>query len=160
MEKVWKDIKGYEGKYQASADGEIRSLISNKILRPAVNQNGYMHVSLCSKDKRVHRIIAQTFLPNPENLRDVNHINGDKTDNRVCNLEWVSHSDNELHKIYKLGKSGKLIRPMQMVLCVENGKVYDSISNACRDLGIKTNHIGEVCAGKLKQTCGYHWRYV
>lgn len=155
----WRPILGFEGKYEASSDGRIRSLLTNRILKPAINQNGYAHVSLCQKDHRVHRIIASTFIPNPNNLRDVNHKNGIKTDNRAENLEWVSHSENELHKIYKLKKSGKLLKPMRRVLCLENGKVYESISAACRDLNIKTNHIGEACQGKISQTCGFHWRY-
>ena len=159
MSDVWKAIPGYEGKYEACSDGRVRSLFNDKILRPSVNQGGYYHLSLSCKDHRVHRVIAETFLPNPLGLRDVNHKNGIKTDNRVENLEWVSHSDNELHKIYKLKKPGKLLKPMRRVICLENGKTYESVSAACRDLKIKTSHIGEACAGKISQTCGYHWRY-
>lgn len=158
--KQWRPIPGFEGKYEANKNGQIRSLMTNKVLKPAVNQNGYAHLSLCGKDHRVHRIIAKTFIPNPQGLRDVNHKNGIKTDNRAENLEWVSHSENEIHKIYALRTPGKLLKPMRRVQCLENGKVYESISTACRDLKIKTNHIGEACTGKISQTCGYHWRYV
>ena len=159
MEEIWKPIKGYEGKYEASSFGRVKSLIHNQILRPAVNQNGYMHLSLCCKDKRVHRVIAETFVDNPQNYRDVNHIDGNPLNNTAENLEWVSHSQNEIHKVYELGTPGKLIRPMRKVFCVETGKTYRSISEACRELGIKTNHISEACTGKISQTCGYHWRY-
>ena len=157
----WKDIPGYDGRYQASSLGRVRNAKTKCILRPAINSGGYKHVSLGRhNDKRVHRIIALTFLPNPSNLRDVNHKNGVKTDNCINNLEWVSHADNEIHKVYKLRTPGRLLRPMRRVMCLENGKVYESISAACRDLKIKTNHISEACQGKINQTCGYHWRYV
>ena len=139
----------------------MRNAKNKHILKPAVNSNGYKHLSLGrNNDQRVHRIIALTFIPNPSNLRDVNHKNGVKTDNRIENLEWVSHAENEIHKIYKLCTPGRLLKPMRKVMCLENGKVYDSISAACRDLKIKTSHISEVCQGKISQTCGYHWRYV
>lgn len=159
VEIKWRPIPGFEGKYEANTSGEIWSLFTNRALKPAINQNGYKHVSLCGKDFRVHRVIAKTFIPNPNNLRDVNHKNGIKTDNRVENLEWVSHSDNEIHKVYKLKTPGKLLKPMRRVFCLETGKTYESISAARRELDIKTQHIGEVCQGKISQTCGYHWRY-
>ena len=157
--EIWKDVPGFAGKYQASSLGRVRNS-SGHFLKPAINTNGYKHLSLSGKDYRVHRIIAQTFLPNHGRLRDVNHKNGDKLDNRMCNLEWVSHSQNELHKIYKLKTPGRLLKPMRKVMCLENGKIYESISSACRDLNIKTQHISEACQGKISQTCGYHWRYI
>ena len=169
----WGWIKGYENSYQISSLGRIKScpkphglknghsyMTKTTIIKPAVDRNGYLHAVIGGKDKRVHRLVAETFLPNPDGLRDVNHKNGVKTDNRVENLEWVSHSQNEIHKIYVLGRSGKLIRPMKKVVCIETGKTYRSIAEACRELGIKTNHIGEACEGKIKQAAGYHWRFV
>lgn len=171
-QEVWKDIAGYEGAYQVSNMGRIKSLprkhkassggsymTKEIILKPAINKNGYKHVSLFRKDKRVHRLVAEAFLPNIKGLRDVNHKNGDKQDNTTDNLEWVSHSQNELHKIHILKTPGKFIHPMRKVTCIENNKTYNSIAEACRDLGIKTSHIPEVCQGKISQTCGYHWRY-
>lgn len=170
--ELWKTIPGHPH-YMASNMGRIKSMphehrlkngasfiTKERILKPAENKNGYLHLSLDGKDYRVHRIIAQTFLDNPAQHRDVNHKNGIKTDNMVDNLEWTTHSQNELHKVYTLKTPSKLIRPMRQVLCIETGKVYQSISLACRELGIKTNHISEACQGKISQTCGYHWRYV
>ena len=170
--EVWRAVKGHPN-YKVSSLGRVKSLArkrrvkngyycmaGERILRPAINCNGYQHLSLDGKDHRVHRIVASAFIENPNNYRDVNHKNGIKTDNRVENLEWVSHSDNEIHKIYTLKTPGELIRPMRKVLCVETGKVYISISSACRELGIKTSHISEACQGKISQTCGYHWRYI
>lgn len=169
--EVWKTIPGHPN-YEVSSFGRVKSLprrhrvrnghsymTKERVLRPAVNQNGYQHLSIDCKDCRVHRLVAQAFIDNPNSYRDVNHKNGIKTDNRVDNLEWVSHSQNEIHKVYKLKTPGRLISPMRKVMCIENGKVYDSISAACRDLRIKTSHISEACQGKISQTCGYHWRY-
>lgn len=170
--ELWVTIPEHPN-YKVSSFGRVKSLArkhrlkndnyymtKEKIIKPAVNKNGYQHLSLDCKDYRVHRLVAQAFIKNPNNYRDVNHKNGNKLDNRVSNLEWVSHSQNEIHKIYVLKKSGKFIRPMRKVLCVETGKKYESIASACRDLGIKTSHISEACQGKISQTCGYHWRYL
>ena len=156
----WKPILKFDGKYEASSLGEIRNMRTGHILKASVNSQGYKYLSLGrGNSMRVHRIIAATFIPNPKKLRDVNHKNGNKLDNRVDNLEWLSHSDNEIHKVYKLRTPGKLLKPMRRVVCIENGKTYCSIAEACRDLNIKTNHISEACQGKISQTCGYHWRY-
>lgn len=93
----WIDIKGYEGLYKISTDGQILGIKSNKTLKPDINQDGYCRVRLY-KDKEckhysVHRLVAQTFLPNPDNLPEVNHKDEDKTNNCVENLEWESASE-------------------------------------------------------------------
>ena len=90
----WIDIKGYEGLYKISTDGQILGIKSNKTLKPDINQDGYCRVSLY-KDKEckhysVHRLVAQTFLPNPDNLPEVNHKDEDKTNNYYENLEWCT----------------------------------------------------------------------
>lgn len=114
-------IKGYEGYYVACEDGSIRGLkrvvkspkgtriAPERTLKPTNAGIGYLRVEL-SKDGvaqyfLVHRLIAQTFHPNPENKRTVNHINGDKADNRACNLEWATYSENCKHA-YRIGLSG------------------------------------------------------
>lgn len=102
MEEIWKDISGYEGLYQASNLGNIKSLNYNhtkqpRNLTPVKHKNGYLFVYIGGKHKSVHRIIAATFIPNQKNKPQVNHINGDKTDNRVENLSWVSAAENMRH---------------------------------------------------------------
>ena len=101
--EIWKDIKGYEGMYQASNLGQIKSLKlkKEKILKQCKNEHGYLVVNLCKNGKwktcRVHRLIADTFIPNPENKPCVNHINGQKDDNNIKNLEFCTYSENMFH---------------------------------------------------------------
>lgn len=96
MQEIWKDIEGYEGCYQVSNLGRVKSLKfgKEKILTPTINSRGYYHTCL-RKDGRsvtvyIHRIVAKAFLPNPDNLPLINHKDEDKTNNRVDNLEWCS----------------------------------------------------------------------
>lgn len=114
MEETWKDIEGYIGFYQVSNMGNVRSLdrvVNNsrfgkikqtgRVLKSAIDSKGYQRVAL-SKDRKlstfkVHRLVAQAFLNNPSNLAEVNHIAGNKTDNKVESLEWISHRDNCIH---------------------------------------------------------------
>lgn len=117
MQEIWKDIEGYEGLYQASNLGQIKSIqyfnhannksyTRNKILKPIINEKGYYRVDLYKERKskrfRIHRLIAKTFIPNPNNFPEVNHINGNKKDNCINNLEWCTHKHN-MKEAYKLG---------------------------------------------------------
>lgn len=99
MEK-WKDIDGFEGKYQISSWGRVRNR-DGLILKPYMNNKGYLKISLQQGrraiKKRVHRLVAIAFIPNPENLPQVNHKDGNKTNNSFTNLEWISNSDNLKH---------------------------------------------------------------
>ena len=144
----WKPVVGYEGLYEVSSHGNVYSMRTKKILR-TYNQNGYLHVHLYKNGHRknwaVHRLVANAFIPNPENLETVNHIDENKTNNHICNLEWMSREDNVQYSRCK------------KVLCIETGKVYDSMMKAERQTGINCSSISQCCNGKYKTAGGFHW---
>jgi hypothetical protein len=118
--EIWKDIKDYEGIYQASNFGNLRSLNYKRsgkiqVLKPALDNKGYLRTALMKsgvlKTVKVHRVIAQTFIENLNNKPQVNHINGVKNDNTIVNLEWCDNTENQNHAI-KLGLTKKRIRPL------------------------------------------------
>lgn len=101
MEELWKDIVGYEGLYQVSNFGRVKSLRYNKIMSPGKNPDGYLFINL-HKDKTrkycaVHRLVSSAFIDKPYNLSEVNHKDSDKTNNNVNNLEWVTRAENMAH---------------------------------------------------------------
>lgn len=113
QDEVWKDIEGYEGLYQVSTCGNIKSLPKvrrngtgtyiqkERLLKPSNTSTGYKKVELCKDGKRksfkVHRLVAIAFIPNPDNKPEVNHIDGNKINNNIDNLEWVTSSENSVH---------------------------------------------------------------
>lgn len=102
---VWKPVVGYEGLYEVSQNGDVRNVKTQKVLIPR-NSTSYSMVALYDngkrKDLKIHRLVAQAFLPNPKNKPQVNHKNGDKLNNHVQNLEWCTNSENQKHA-YKTG---------------------------------------------------------
>lgn len=156
MEKeIWKDIKGYEGIYQVSNYGKVKSLeriimrsnghpkpVRERILRQHFGNIEYLMVSLCKnksvKKYCVHRLILEAFILNPENKRCCNHKNGIKSDNRIINLEWVTYSENMKHS-FKMGlhKYNGVVNPRyKKVKCINNGKIYRGIKYLITELGI------------------------
>ncbi len=107
--EIWKDIDGYESVYQISNLGRVRSLRDcnqkprEKILSPYKSHNGYLQINLVRREKKstfkLHRLVAQAFIPNPENKPEVNHIDGNKSNNHISNLEWCTHSENMQHAV-------------------------------------------------------------
>lgn len=177
--ELWKDIPNFEGLYQANMNGEIRSVNhfrknktngyeqKGKILKFNKNQSGYYQVKLSkngvAKTYRVNRLIALTFIENPLNKETVNHINGNKTDNRVENLEWATRKEQieHQHNILKIPYSNCKdchIANMKKIIR-DDGKIYNSLKEAKQDLNNKNAHITEVCQGKLKTTCGHSFKY-
>lgn len=167
----WKDIKGWEGRYQISNNGRVRTLNYKRtgrvqVLTGFTDIRGYKSVHFRiggagSKKKYylIHRLVAELFVPNPENKPFVNHKNGKRDDNRADNLEWVTRSENEKHKIYVLNKkSGALILP-KPVRCIETGEIFPSQAEAARKNGVTQGAISLAIYGKTKTSAGYHWEF-
>ncbi len=167
----WKDIEGYEGLYRISNCGNVMSLIKNRVMTPAACGSGYLKVMLCKektyKNKMIHRLVAEAFIPNPENKRTVNHIDGNKHNNDVSNLEWNTYSENLKHA-YKHGLNywcegkGKEQRAVCKIdqFTGEILKTYHSIGDAYKENGIFSQAtIIDVCKGKKMTAGGYVWRY-
>lgn len=159
MEEIWKDIPGYEGLYQASNLGKIRSMHyrnknSNNIkeLKARNNNKGYFKVNLNGKNIYIHTLIAKTFISNENNYKEINHKDGNKENNCIDNLEWCNHKDNMIHASKNLKKCGS-----KKVKCtnIKTGetKIYYSMNSAKKD-GFKTSGISRsVKIGILHHNC-------
>lgn len=162
MDKVWKDITGYEGLYQVSSDGEIKN--HKKIMKPADNGKGYKSILLCKngryKNFYVHRIVATEFVPNPDRKPVVNHKNGKRDDNGMKNLEWVTASENEKHKYSSLGFIQKKAIPVAGTKDGEEIGMFPSMKHAERATGCGCKEIKLCCIGKIRQTKGIKWKYI
>ena len=165
MKEIWKDVEGYEGCYQVSNLGRVKSLNYNrtgkeKVLK-ACKSKGYYYVILCKDSKQkncsVHRLVATAFLPNPDNLPQVNHKDEDKTNNACFNLEWC---DRKYNMNFGTRTKRSAEKRSKSVLCIETGKIYPSINQIGRDLGISIGHISDACNGKIKTHKGFHWKYI
>ena len=166
MIEIFKDIEGYEGLYQISNYGNVKSLGNckykkDKILKYSKDKDGYLYVGLCKNGKhkyiKIHRLVAEAFIENPNNYQQVNHKDEDKTNNHVTNLEWCTpkYNSNYGTRIQRVIESQS-----RMVECIETGIVYSSTIQVERELGFKQSSISRCCNG-IRNTCGgFHWCYV
>lgn len=155
--EFWKDIEGYEGLYRVSNVGQVKSLKSNKILKPnSNNTGGYLQVVLSKNGEAkrfyIHRLVAEAFLPNEDELPEVDHINSDKTDNRVANLQWISRVENLRKK-----ETGMMIP--KRVICLETGKIFETVADAANYVNRTPRTMLYHLSGKHKTCAGKHFKY-
>ena len=165
-EEIWCPIKGYEGLYQVSDKGSVKSIGYGKerILKPGRIKTGYLRVNLCKNGEKknwlVHRIVAQAFIPNPDNLPEVNHKDEDKENNSVQNLEWCDRkynqnygtgiqrmAENKSKPVIQYTKSGEFVREWKSIMDVQ------------RNLGYSNGSISSCCTGKCKSAYDFIWKF-
>lgn len=160
----WKDIKGYEGIYQISNKGRVKSLnridlrgnkVNEKIREGTIDNTGYKIISLSKNGKEkkysIHRLVAQAFLPNPNNLPVVNHKDENKLNNNVENLEWCTQ---EYNVKYSLSKK---------IICLETGEIFNGSQDVIDRMFNGKGHfdtISKCCLGKRKSAFKYHFKYI
>lgn len=189
MEEIWKDITGYEGIYQVSNLGRIKRIgnysnqyttwKSEKILKPKTHTNGYKTIILSKNNQKetfyIHRLVAKTFIPNPNNLPEINHKDGDKTKNYADNLEWCTRRENNIH-MYKIlnakrakgcyGKKKKVVKVDKNTNIIL--EIFDSIELAAKSVNGLPANISAVCnfakcpekyKRKMLSYKGFKWRF-
>lgn len=193
--EIWRDIEGYDG-YQVSNQGNVRGVdrlsISGKRVRGVIrkqilNKNGYLYVNLRANNKpknlAVHRLVASAFVENPNGCNTVNHINENKTDNRACNLEWMTLQDNLRYgthteratknkpdmtgqKHFNYGKRGSESHthkgPVIGISKTDQNTTvkFDTAATAARALNLSSGQLCDAINGKAKSCGGYYWRRI
>lgn len=167
MSEKWADIKGFEGLYQVSNLGRVKSLprqgtyATPHILVPSKDKNGYLHVGLLKnsirKTKRVHRLVAEAFIDNPDKLPEINHKDENKQNNQVSNLEWCTRK-------YNVNYGSRTEKTQKAVMQFNKAGVlvatYKGLNEIKRALKIKNvSNISNVCKGKRKSAYGYVWKF-
>lgn len=173
-EEIWKDIKNSEGLYQVSNLGRVRSLNHRnrlgyiKVMSPYISSSNYYHLRIRKhghiiRSVDVHRLVAETFIPNPNNLPQVNHKNENKLDNRVENLEWCDAKYNVnygtcVDRITRthIEKFGKPVK------CVETGECFRSVMEAAKKYNYNQGNISNACVNRncTYTAHGYHWKFI
>lgn len=182
---MWRDVKGYEGIYVINEAGDVKRVDTEKILSPAVSTAGYLVVSLWKENKgtlkTIHRLLAECFIYNDDPLqkRTVNHIDGNKTNNRLENLEWVSYSQNNKHaydtglkivteavrnngRNHALNNAGNSYRSIPIVQIDEFGnelREFSSIKQAAAELGCNRSGIYRVLKGRVNTIKNMRFKY-
>lgn len=147
-----KDIIGYEGLYAITSCGKVWSYKSKKFLKPKKNNRGYLLVGLYKENKQrhflIHRLVAEAYIPNPQGLETVDHIDNNKEHNYIGNLQWMTNKDNNSKEHCK------------KIQCVETGQIFDSVKEAANFVNRAGTNISKCLTGKNKTCAGYHWEYI
>ena len=177
MEEVWKDIVDYEGLYQVSNLGNVKSLNFNhtgkeQILKPHKDKGGYLRVDLCKDGKRngklIHRLVAQAFIPNDDLFKtEINHKDENKENNVWSNLEWCDMSYNNNYGTHQERCAKARLNHPKLSKKVNqyslDGKTFiqsfHSAMEIQRQLGFANTHISDCCLGKRKSAYGFMWKY-
>ena len=172
LNEIWKDIPHYEGLYQVSNLGRVKALPRirenhthgvwiqpEQIMATRLNEDGYECVSLTQKNskrktERIHRLVALAFIPNPDNLPEVNHINCIRDDNRVENLEWISRKDNCAYTSKCGNKSNKHIK------CIETNQIFKTSTEVSKVNGGDTGNIRKAARNQKYSVNGFHYIYI
>lgn len=161
-EEIWKPIQGFEGLYAVSSKGRVMNLKSGKVMKNNINPNGYAFVALYKGDNTkpkavtVHKLVATAFIENTDNLPEVNHIDENKINNDVTNLEWVSASQNQRHSAHT-----KSCRINQLTLDGEFIRTWESSEQIKRELGFNQGNIIQCCKRNknYSHVGGFKWQY-
>lgn len=185
MGEIWKDIQNYEGSYQVSNYGRVKSLSrvdsrgnkrNEKILKLDKDRQGYKNVYLCKNGKRkfyqVHRLVANAFIPNPNNYPQVNHKDENPSNNNINNLEWCTAKYNCNYGKHKeklsLKMTGKNNHKAKSIICITTDEIFDTVAEAAKCYNLyRGQNICKCCKGKAK-SAGKHpvtgeklvWRYL
>lgn len=161
-EEIWKDIKDYEGLYQVSNYGRVKSLYKKTnfntsketILSPGIDKRGYLQVVIYKESKprgrRIHRLVAETFIENPENKRTINHLDENKLNNKSNNLKWATDQENI---DYSQSKAVVQIKDNNVI------KIWTSASEAAKH-GFHQGHISICCRNENNSHRGFKWKFL
>lgn len=160
---MWKDMIGHP-KFIVSDTGEIANKSTGKIYAKTINHEGYYQICLCESGRKFvvkcHREVAKAFIPAVKGKNIVNHIDGNKLNNSVKNLEWCTISENALHAVYVTKSMAPPVPKRKRVLCLETGIVYESLKDAVRRGGAEESCLRRCCKKIINTHHGYHWEFV